>query len=73
MHPILHEILFTPMGWLLIAVVIATAFITGYLHWYIAKKMREGCGGAGRRLTAAAGGGFSRVGCAHRPAAGCGR
>lgn len=49
MHPILHEILFTPMGWLLIAVVIATAFITGYLHWYIAKKMREDAKAAAER------------------------
>lgn len=41
MHPILHEVLFTPMGWLLIGVVVATIFITAYLHLFIARKMRE--------------------------------
>lgn len=41
MHPILHEILFTPMGWLLIAGTIIMLGIGIVLHLFIRNRMRE--------------------------------
>lgn len=41
MHPILHEILFTPMGWLLIAGTVIMFGIGIYLHLFIRNRMRE--------------------------------
>lgn len=48
MHPILHEILFTPMGWLLIGVTIVSFGIPLYLGWFFAKKIREEQAQAGK-------------------------
>lgn len=41
MHPILHEILFTPMGWLLIAGTVIMLGIGIFLHLFIRNRMRE--------------------------------
>ena len=41
MHPILQEMLFTPMGWLVIAGFIIMLGVSVYLHVFIRNRMRE--------------------------------